>query len=91
MKKINVSALSRKEVREAHNETAVLAALDHPNVVRHRESFVHRGFLCIVMDYADGGEARLARDSQSSPATAVHCCRLWRLTTCAHAFRLQVT
>ena len=74
MKKINVSALSHKEVREAHNETAVLAALDHPNVVRHRESFVHKGFLCIVMDYADGGDlaARLkARRHRLLPESQV--------------------
>lgn len=55
LKKINVSALSPQERKEARNETAVLAALNHPNIVRHRESFLDRGNLCIVMDYADGG------------------------------------
>jgi NIMA (never in mitosis gene a)-related kinase len=28
----------------------------HPNIVAYRESFVDKGLLCIVMDYADGGD-----------------------------------
>lgn len=33
-----------------------MKALRHPFIVAYRESFVERQCLCIVMDYADGGD-----------------------------------
>lgn len=68
MKKINVSALSARQRQEAHNEARVLAALGHPNIVAHRESFLHKGYLCIVMAYADGGTVQPAPPPPSSPS-----------------------
>lgn len=68
MKKINVSALSTRQRQEAHNEARVLAALGHPNIVAHRESFLHKGYLCIVMAYADGGTVQPAPPPPSSPS-----------------------
>ncbi|GKT15467.1 Kinase, NEK, partial [Aduncisulcus paluster] len=56
MKKINVKSLSLKERREAEKESKILAGLRHPNIVGHKESFTERGLLCIVMEYADGGD-----------------------------------
>ena len=38
------------------NEVAVLSRLRSPNIVAYVESFHHRGALCIVMEYADGGD-----------------------------------
>lgn len=44
---------------KAHQEATLLATLSHPNIVGFWESFLHgslRDILCIVMDYADGGD-----------------------------------
>jgi len=56
VKKINVSRMSPKEIKEAMNEISVLSSLTkHPCIVTYRESFLEKGFLCIVMDFAEGG------------------------------------
>ena len=55
MKQISVTQMSKKEKEEALNEIKVLSALNHPNIVRYRESFVEKTFIAIVMDYAEGG------------------------------------
>ena len=34
----------------------VLKAMRHPYIITYRESFMDKKFLCIVMDYADGGD-----------------------------------
>lgn len=36
-------------------QIAVLKTLNHPNVVKYYESFIHNGKLCIVMDFAENG------------------------------------
>lgn len=44
---------------QARKEATLLATLSHPNIVGFWESFLHghaRDVLCIVMDYADGGD-----------------------------------
>lgn len=37
-------------------ESQVLASLKHPYIVKYRESFHEDGWLCIVMDYCEGGD-----------------------------------
>lgn len=56
VKEINISEMGQKEQREAKNETKVLSTLRHPNIIAYKESFVEKGNLYIVMDYADGGD-----------------------------------
>jgi len=56
IKEIDVSRMQRQERDSAHLEAKLLAAMEHPNVVRSHESFVERGKLCIVMDYCSGGD-----------------------------------
>ncbi|CAE7543109.1 NEK1, partial [Symbiodinium sp. KB8] len=56
IKQINTTRMSRKERAEVENEVAVLSRLRSPNIVAYVESFHHRGALCIVMEYADGGD-----------------------------------
>jgi len=55
MKQISVSQMKKKERDEALNEIKVLAALNHPNIIRYRESFVDKTSIAIVMDFAEGG------------------------------------
>lgn len=56
MKKIDTSRMSAKERKEAQNEVTVLSSVKHPYIVNYRENFMDRNHLCIVMDYAEGGD-----------------------------------
>ncbi|CAN0092219.1 unnamed protein product [Scytosiphon promiscuus] len=59
VKQVDTSKLPSKARREASKEATLLAKLSHPNIVGFWESFFHgpsRDVLCIVMDYADGGD-----------------------------------
>eukprot|EP00929_Paragymnodinium_shiwhaense_P119865 TRINITY_DN91777_c0_g1_i1.p1 TRINITY_DN91777_c0_g1~~TRINITY_DN91777_c0_g1_i1.p1 ORF type:complete len:383 (+),score=70.98 TRINITY_DN91777_c0_g1_i1:189-1337(+) len=56
MKTIDMSAMDKKQRRDAINEVRVLSFLKHPYIVSYRESFSENSTLAIVMDYADGGD-----------------------------------
>ena len=57
IKQIVISKMSEKERIETLREAQILQVFDHPNIVKFRESYkTKRGHLCIVMDYADGGD-----------------------------------
>lgn len=56
MKQIDVGRMDRKEKQVAENEVKCLGAVKHPYIVRYWESFMHERFLCIVMDYCEGGD-----------------------------------
>lgn len=64
---IDVSNMDRKQKEEALNEVHVLKAMRHPYIVTYRESFMEKKCLCIVMDYADGGDmyARIAKQKSA--------------------------
>lgn len=49
--------MSEREKEETLKEAQILEALSHPNIVTFREVYkTKRGHLCIVMDFADGGD-----------------------------------
>ena len=50
--------LTAKEKENALNEVRILASIQHPNVISYKESFFEdkESCLCIVMEYADGGD-----------------------------------
>lgn len=57
MKTIDLSRMSEPERRETLQEAKIIEHLEHPNIVKFIETFkTKRGKLCIVMDYADGGD-----------------------------------
>lgn len=56
LKAIDISRMEGKERKDAVNEVRVLSSLKHPYVVSYRESFLEGRTLCIVMDYAEGGD-----------------------------------
>mmetsp|Transcript_90045 Transcript_90045/g.263241 ORF Transcript_90045/g.263241 Transcript_90045/m.263241 type:complete len:511 (-) Transcript_90045:191-1723(-) len=56
VKMIDISRASRQERDDALKESKVLSSLHHPYIVRYRESFDEDGWLCIVMDYCEGGD-----------------------------------
>merc|ERR1719310_412441 len=53
---IDISRASKQEKEDAVKESQVLSSLKHPYIVRYRESFHEDGWLCIVMDYCEGGD-----------------------------------
>lgn len=49
--------MSEKEKKEVIQEARLLEALDHPNIVKFIDVYKTKsGKMCIVMDYADGGD-----------------------------------
>ena len=58
IKQMQISSLSAKEREQAKGEVKLMRRLTHPNIVGYRDSFLNRGkeFLCIVMEYCDGGD-----------------------------------
>lgn len=49
--------MDENERKETLREAKILEVLQHPNIVRFREVYkTKKGKLCIVMDYADGGD-----------------------------------
>merc|ERR1719162_1014214 len=57
VKQMETLMMQPKERDEAVKEAMLLKKMDHPNIVRFQEVFMTRkGRLCIVMDYADGGD-----------------------------------
>lgn len=55
-KVVDVSKATSKDTREARREGRLLSQVKHPYIVRYRENFAERGWLCIVMDFCDGGD-----------------------------------
>lgn len=56
IKEISIAEMNPKELKDARNEVSVLSSVGHPNIVAYKESFIHGGHLCVVMEYADGGD-----------------------------------
>jgi len=49
--------MSEEERRLTLREAKILEVLNHPNIIRFKEVYKTKaGQLCIVMDYADGGD-----------------------------------
>eukprot|EP00928_Gymnodinium_smaydae_P086307 TRINITY_DN7033_c0_g1_i1.p1 TRINITY_DN7033_c0_g1~~TRINITY_DN7033_c0_g1_i1.p1 ORF type:complete len:489 (-),score=68.31 TRINITY_DN7033_c0_g1_i1:250-1545(-) len=58
LKEIFLKNCDTLEQKKNEVEVQVLSSLNHPNVVKYRESFTQDATLCIVMDYCDGGDLR---------------------------------
>jgi len=57
MKVIDMSRMSENERKETLQEAKIIEHLQHPNIVKFIETFkTKKGKLCIVMDFADGGD-----------------------------------
>ena len=57
MKCIDIHRMSEHEKKETLQEAKIIEHLQHPNIVKFIETFkTKKGKLCIVMDYADGGD-----------------------------------
>ena len=57
IKQMDLTRMSESEKKEMIREAKILEALVHPNIVCFREVYrTKKGKLCIVMDYAEGGD-----------------------------------
>ena len=56
MKIIDIEKMTQKQREESLTEIRCLRSMDHPFIIQYRESFIEKKALCIVMDYADGGD-----------------------------------
>lgn len=57
IKQVNISLMTEREREETLKEARILELLCHPNVIKFREVYkTKNGHLCIVMDFADGGD-----------------------------------
>lgn len=56
VKIVDLRRAARHETEDALKESRVLSSLQHPNIVRYRETFLEDGFLGIAMDYCEGGD-----------------------------------
>jgi NIMA (never in mitosis gene a)-related kinase 1/4/5 len=57
MKVIDIGRMSESEKKETLQEAKIIEHMQHPNIVKFIETFkTKKGKLCIVMDYADGGD-----------------------------------
>jgi len=57
IKQIDIENMSEEERRETLREAKILEVLAHPNIVKFKEVYkTRKNKLCIVMDFADGGD-----------------------------------
>lgn len=55
LKNVDLSQMLPAASKEALQEVEVLKSLDHVNIVAYYSAFIESGHLCIVMEYANGG------------------------------------
>ena len=58
MKKVKMHKLSDREKQNALNEVRILASISNHNIIGYKEAFFEdsSSSLCIIMEYADGGD-----------------------------------
>ncbi|CAE7809411.1 NEK1 [Symbiodinium microadriaticum] len=83
VKQMETSAMEAKERNEAVKEAMLLKKMDHPNIVRFKEVFITRKHrLCIVMDYADGGDVHMKIKSREGALLPEEQILEWFVQTC---------
>lgn len=48
--------MTEKEIQGAHQEAQLLKRLNHPNIVKYKDSYCEEGVLIIIMEYCDVGD-----------------------------------
>jgi len=56
MKRIRIQGMADQELQDCRNEIEILQMMVNPYIIRYQHSFVAKGSLCIVMDYAERGD-----------------------------------
>ena len=55
-KKISTFGLSNLELLRSKQESDLLKQLNHPNIVGHKENFLEKGKIIIIMEHCEGGD-----------------------------------
>ena len=79
MKKVKMLQLKEKERENALNEVRILASISHPNVIAYKEAFIDSASnsLCIIMEYADGGDLLSKINTYKKRGTAFTETEIW--------------
>ncbi|CAD8069512.1 unnamed protein product [Paramecium primaurelia] len=56
LKKVKLVDIGDREKQNALNEVRFIASIHHENVVSYKECFIEDNNLCIIMEYAEGGD-----------------------------------
>ncbi|CAD8080082.1 unnamed protein product [Paramecium sonneborni] len=56
LKKVKLMDIGDREKQNALNEVRIIASIHHENVVSYKECFIEDNILCIIMEYAEGGD-----------------------------------
>lgn len=64
IKVVDITRLGDKELKMAKNEANVLSLMHHPNIIGYLGTFIEKGRLHIIMDYAQGGDLQQRIDRQ---------------------------
>jgi NIMA (never in mitosis gene a)-related kinase len=56
LKQISLTGMSAQELADCKKEISILSLMKHENIVSYVRSFTTKSTLCIVMEYADGGD-----------------------------------
>lgn len=56
VKEMDVKFMEHSEKQAILNEVRLLASVRHPNIVSYYEAFADGNRICIVMEYAEGGD-----------------------------------
>ena len=83
LKKVFMKGLSAKEKENALNEVRILASLESPYIIKYKEAFIedNPSTLCIVMEYADGGDLYEAIKKHKKDRTYFEEDEIWSVLT----------
>lgn len=79
-KKVRMNLLNDKEKENALNEVRILASITDPYIIGYKESFFDddSNSLCIVMEYADGGDLQKKIQSMIDSKTSISETIIWQ-------------
>lgn len=78
LKEVSMVGISEQEEREILNETSCMMQLSHPHIISYVGSFLERGSLHIVMEFASGGDLQCLIRRHAQAGTFVCEDRLWK-------------
>ena len=78
LKEVSMVGICEQEEREILNETSCMMQLSHPHIISYFGSFLERGSLHIVMEFASGGDLQCLIRRHAQAGTFVSEERLWK-------------
>ena len=55
---INLIVKSAEKIEEIYKEAKILKSIRHKNIIQLHQTFILKNDLCMIMEYADGGELK---------------------------------